>query len=41
MGYFAHESAFVDEGCQIVEGVKILHFSHVMPNCELGDVCNI
>ena len=41
MGYFAHESAFVDEGCQIGEGVKIWHFSHVMPNCELGDGCNI
>ncbi len=41
MGYFAHESAFVDEGCQIGEGVKIWHFSHVMPNCELGDKCNI
>ena len=41
MGYFAHESAFVDEGCQIGEGVKIWHFSHVMPNCELGYGCNI
>jgi UDP-2-acetamido-3-amino-2,3-dideoxy-glucuronate N-acetyltransferase len=41
MGYFAHESAFVDEGCTIGEGTKIWHFSHVMSNCSLGDNCNI
>jgi UDP-2-acetamido-3-amino-2,3-dideoxy-glucuronate N-acetyltransferase len=41
MGYFAHESAFVDEGCTIGEGTKIWHFSHVMPNCSLGENCNI
>ena len=39
--YFAHETAFVDEGCTIGEGVKIWHFSHVMPNCIIGDKCNI
>jgi UDP-2-acetamido-3-amino-2,3-dideoxy-glucuronate N-acetyltransferase len=41
MGYFAHESAFVDEGCTIGEGTKIWHFSHVMSNCSLGENCNI
>lgn len=41
MGYFAHESAFVDEGCTIGEGTKIWHFSHVMSNCTLGENCNI
>ena len=41
MGYFAHETAFIDEGCKLGEGVKIWHFSHIMPNCELGDGCNI
>jgi UDP-2-acetamido-3-amino-2,3-dideoxy-glucuronate N-acetyltransferase len=41
MGYFAHESAFVDEGCTIGEGTKIWHFSHVMSNCMLGENCNI
>ena len=41
MGYFAHESAFVDEGCTIGEGTKIWHFSHVMSNCILGENCNI
>jgi UDP-2-acetamido-3-amino-2,3-dideoxy-glucuronate N-acetyltransferase len=41
MGYFAHESAIIDEGCQIGEGTKIWHFSHVMPNCVIGERCNI
>lgn len=39
--YFAHETAVIDEGCQIGEGVKIWHFSHIMSNCILGDNCNI
>jgi UDP-2-acetamido-3-amino-2,3-dideoxy-glucuronate N-acetyltransferase len=41
MGYFAHESAYVDDGCSIGEGTKIWHFSHVMSNCTLGENCNI
>lgn len=41
MNYFAHETAVIDEGCQIGEGVKIWHFSHIMPNCIIGDRCNI
>ena len=39
--YFAHESAFIDEGCSIGKGVKIWHFSHIMSNCVIGDKCNI
>ncbi len=39
--YFAHETAVVDEGCSIAEGVKIWHFSHIMSNCTLGENCNI
>ena len=39
--YFAHETAVIDENCQIGEGVKIWHFSHIMSNCTLGDNCNI
>lgn len=41
MGYFAHETAVVDEGCTIGEGTKIWHFSHIMPNCTIGERCNI
>ena len=39
--YFAHETAVVDEGCDISKGVKIWHFSHIMPNCTIGENCNI
>ncbi len=39
--YFAHPTAVIDEGCEIGSGVKIWHFSHVMPNSIIGDNCNI
>ncbi|MGE0770194.1 MAG: acyltransferase [Cyclobacteriaceae bacterium] len=39
--YFAHETAVVDEGCEIGEGTKIWHFSHIMPKCRIGRNCNI
>lgn len=39
--YFAHESAYIDENCQIGEGTKIWHFSHIMSNCTMGKNCNI
>ena len=41
MKYFAHKSAVVDDGCQIGEGTKIWHFSHIMPKCTIGEKCNI
>lgn len=39
--YFSHETAIIDQGCQIAKGVKIWHFSHIMPNCIIGENCNI
>lgn len=39
--FFAHETAVIDEGCNIGAGTKIWHFSHIMPNCTLGENCNI
>jgi UDP-2-acetamido-3-amino-2,3-dideoxy-glucuronate N-acetyltransferase len=39
--YFAHETAVVDEGCEIGAGTKIWHFSHIMKDCVLGEKCNI
>ncbi|RIW12368.1 N-acetyltransferase [Algoriphagus lacus] len=39
--YFAHETAVIDQGCDIGKGTKIWHFSHVMPNCKIGENCNI
>lgn len=41
MSYFAHETAVIDAGCQIGEGSKIWHFSHLMSGCVLGKSCNI
>jgi UDP-2-acetamido-3-amino-2,3-dideoxy-glucuronate N-acetyltransferase len=39
--FFAHESAVIDTPCEIGEGTKIWHFSHVMSNCVIGEKCNI
>ena len=39
--YFAHETAIIDEGCDIGNGTKIWHFSHLMSNCKLGNNCNV
>ena len=39
--YFKHESAYVDEGCEIGAGTKIWHFSHIMSDCVIGEGCNI
>ena len=39
--YFAHETAVIDEGCEIGEKTKIWHFSHIMPDCKIGKGCNI
>jgi len=39
--YFAHPSAVIDENCEIGEGTKIWHFSHIMSGCKIGRGCNI
>lgn len=39
--YFAHPTAIIDEGCDIGEGTKIWHFSHIMPHCKIGPGCNL
>lgn len=39
--YFAHETAVIDDGCDIGKGTKIWHFSHIMPNSKIGENCNI
>lgn len=41
MDYFAHESAVIDENCDIGSGTKIWHFSHIMSECVIGKNCNI
>ena len=40
MKFFAHESSFIDEGCEIGDGTKIWHFSHIMAGCKIGENCN-
>jgi UDP-2-acetamido-3-amino-2,3-dideoxy-glucuronate N-acetyltransferase len=40
-GYFAHETAVVDDGCEIGKGTRIWHFSHVMSGARLGENCNL
>lgn len=39
--FFAHETAVIDQGANIGKGTKIWHFSHIMSNSEIGEVCNI
>ena len=41
MGYFAHETAVIEEGCTIGNDTKIWHFSHIMSGCVIGERCNI
>lgn len=41
MDYFAHETAVIDAHCQIGNGTKIWHFSHIMSNCMIGESCNL
>jgi UDP-2-acetamido-3-amino-2,3-dideoxy-glucuronate N-acetyltransferase len=40
-GFFAHETAVVDDGCEIGKGTRIWHFSHVMSGARLGENCNL
>ena len=37
--YFVHESAYVDEPCEIGAGTKIWHFCHVSANAKIGERC--
>ena len=39
--FFAHPTAVIDSDCQVGEGTKIWHFSHLMTGCILGNNCNI
>jgi UDP-2-acetamido-3-amino-2,3-dideoxy-glucuronate N-acetyltransferase len=39
MKFFSHESAFVDDGCEIGEGTRIWHFSHVQSGAKIGRNC--
>jgi UDP-2-acetamido-3-amino-2,3-dideoxy-glucuronate N-acetyltransferase len=39
MTYFKHESAYVDEPCEIGDGTKIWHFCHIQSGAKIGERC--
>lgn len=39
--YFSHETACIDEGCDVGEGTKIWHFSHILGGSQIGENCVI
>ncbi len=39
--YSVHQSAIIEDACEIGEGTKIWHFSHIMAGCIIGKRCNI
>jgi UDP-2-acetamido-3-amino-2,3-dideoxy-glucuronate N-acetyltransferase len=39
--YYKHETAIVDEACEIGANTKIWHFSHLMKNSKIGVNCVI
>ncbi len=39
--FFCHETAVIDQPCQIGVGVKVWHFSHIMAHSIIGENCNI
>lgn len=41
MKYQAHETAVIDDDCNIGEGTRIWHFSHIMQGAVIGENCNI
>ena len=41
MNYYVHPSSIIDDNCQIGEGTKIWHFSHVMSGAVIGNNCNL
>ncbi len=40
-GCFVHDTAVIDDGCEIGRGTKIWHFSHILSNSRIGGNCNI
>lgn len=39
--YYVHNSAVIDSGCEIGQGSKIWHFSHLLANTKIGSDCVI
>ncbi|NVM21531.1 MAG: Gfo/Idh/MocA family oxidoreductase [Desulfobacterales bacterium] len=41
LNFYAHESAYIDDGVEIGAGAKIWHFSHILSGSRIGERCNI
>ena len=41
VSYFAHKSAYVDDGAEIGAGTKVWHFAHIMKGARIGEACVI
>ncbi len=39
--YFAHASAYIDDGASVGAGTSIWHFCHVMPGAVIGQDCTL
>jgi len=39
--YFSHPTAVIDQPCEIGEGTRIWHFTHVMSGAQIGRGCSI
>ena len=39
--YFAHPTAVIDLPCEIGDGTKVWHFSHLISGCRIGKNCSI
>jgi UDP-2-acetamido-3-amino-2,3-dideoxy-glucuronate N-acetyltransferase len=37
--FFVHPSAYIDDPCEIGEGTKVWHFSHIMAGARIGKNC--
>src|SRR5206468_5796512 len=40
-GVQLHESAYVDEACEIGSGTRIWHFAHILPRTRIGRNCSL
>lgn len=41
INFFVHPSSIIDDNCDIGEGTKIWHFSHIMSGAVIGKNCNL
>lgn len=41
MGYYVHESSYLDDNVVVGEGTKIWHFCHIQSGAVIGDKCSL